>query len=31
MNLLTPSRWVSKHAPGEAQNSCLVEICKWEA
>ena len=31
MNLLTPSRWVSKNAPGEAQNSCLVEICKWEA
>jgi molybdopterin guanine dinucleotide-containing S/N-oxide reductase-like protein len=31
MNLLTPSRMVSKNAPGEAQNSCLVEICKWEA
>jgi trimethylamine-N-oxide reductase (cytochrome c) len=31
MNLLTPSRWVSKNAPGEANNSCLVEICKWEA
>ena len=31
MNLLTPSRWVSKNAPGEAQNSCLVEISKWEA
>jgi anaerobic selenocysteine-containing dehydrogenase len=31
MNLLTPSRWVSKNAPGEANNSCLVEISKWEA
>jgi len=31
MNLLTPSRWVSKNAPGMANNSCLVEICKWEA
>jgi len=31
MNLLTPSRWVSKNAPGMACNSCLVEICKWEA
>ena len=31
MNLLTPSRMVSKNAPGEANNSCLVEISKWEA
>ena len=31
MNLLTPSRLVSKNAPGMANNSCLVEICKWEA
>ena len=31
MNLLTPSRMVSKNAPGMANNSCLVEICKWEA
>ena len=31
MNLLTPSRMVSKNAPGEANNSCLVEIRKWEA
>jgi anaerobic selenocysteine-containing dehydrogenase len=31
INLLTPSRMVSKNAPGEANNSCLVEICKWEA
>lgn len=30
INLLTPSRMVSKNAPGEANNSCLVEICKWE-
>jgi anaerobic selenocysteine-containing dehydrogenase len=31
VNLLSPLRMVSKNAPGEAQNSCLVEICKWEA
>ena len=31
INLLTPSRMVSKNAPGMANNSCLVEICKWEA
>jgi molybdopterin guanine dinucleotide-containing S/N-oxide reductase-like protein len=31
VNLLTPGRFVSKNAPGEANNSCLVEICKWEA
>lgn len=30
MNLLTPSRLVSKNAPGMANNSCLVEVCKWE-
>lgn len=30
MNLLTPSRAVSKNAPGQAFNSCLVEITKWE-
>ena len=30
MNLLTPSRMVSKNAPGMANNSCLVEVCKWE-
>ena len=29
-NLLTPSRMVSKNAPGMANNSCLVEITKWE-
>ena len=31
MNLLTPMRMVSKNAPGEAQNSCLVEVAKWES
>jgi anaerobic selenocysteine-containing dehydrogenase len=31
INLLSPSRMVSKNAPGEAQNSCLVEVTKWEA
>jgi anaerobic selenocysteine-containing dehydrogenase len=31
INLLTPARMVSKNAPGEANNSCLVEVCKWEA
>ncbi len=31
VNLLTPSRMVSKHASGMANNSCLVEICRWEA
>jgi molybdopterin guanine dinucleotide-containing S/N-oxide reductase-like protein len=30
MNLLTPSRMVSKNAPGMANHSCLVEVCKWE-
>jgi len=30
MNLLTPSRLVSKNAPGMANNSCLVEVEKWE-
>jgi len=28
--LLTPSRMVSKNAPGMASNSCLIEISKWE-
>ena len=31
MNLLTPARWVAKMPPAMANNSCLVEICKWEA
>jgi trimethylamine-N-oxide reductase (cytochrome c) len=30
INLLTPSRMISKNAPGMAPNSCLVEIAKWE-
>jgi trimethylamine-N-oxide reductase (cytochrome c) len=30
VNILTPSRMVSKHAPGMAPNSCLIEIVKWE-
>ena len=30
MNLVAPSRMVSKHAPGMANNSCLVEICRCE-
>ncbi len=30
VNLLTPSRMVSRHAPGMAPNSCLIEIVKWE-
>jgi trimethylamine-N-oxide reductase (cytochrome c) len=29
MNLLTPSRLMSKNAPGMSPNSCLVEINKW--
>jgi len=30
VNLLTPSRMLSKNAPGMANNSCLIEISKWE-
>jgi len=30
VNLITPSRMLSKNAPGMAPNSCLVEITKWE-
>ena len=29
--LLTPGRMVSRHAPGMACNSCLIEIAKWAA
>jgi len=29
-NLLTPARMISKNAPGMANNSCLIEIEKWE-
>jgi anaerobic selenocysteine-containing dehydrogenase len=31
VNLLTPGRTVSKNVPGEANNSCLIDIAKWEA
>jgi hypothetical protein len=31
VDLLSPSPIVSKKVPGEAQNSRLVEIAKWEA
>jgi len=30
INLLTPARMISKNAPGMANNSCLIEIEKWE-
>jgi len=30
VNILTPSRVLSKNAPGMAPNSCLVEIAKWD-
>jgi trimethylamine-N-oxide reductase (cytochrome c) len=30
ISLLSPSRMLSKNAPGMAPNSCLVEIEKWE-
>lgn len=30
VNLLAPSKTVSKRVPGEANNSCLIEIEKWE-
>jgi anaerobic selenocysteine-containing dehydrogenase len=30
VNLLTPSRMVSKNVPGAAPNSCLVDVAKWE-
>jgi trimethylamine-N-oxide reductase (cytochrome c) len=31
VNLLTPSRMLSKNVPGMAPNSCLVEIARWQA
>jgi trimethylamine-N-oxide reductase (cytochrome c) len=31
VNLLTSSRMVSRHVPGMAPNSCLIEVRKWEA
>ncbi|MEE4358778.1 MAG: molybdopterin-dependent oxidoreductase [Desulfococcaceae bacterium] len=30
VNMLTPSRMVSKNAPGMTPNSCLIEIERWE-
>jgi len=30
VSLLTPSRMLSKNAPGMAPNSCLVELEKWD-
>ena len=30
INLLTPSRMMSKNVPGMAPNSCLIEIDRWE-
>jgi trimethylamine-N-oxide reductase (cytochrome c) len=30
INILAPARMVSKHASGMANNSCLVEICRFE-
>jgi trimethylamine-N-oxide reductase (cytochrome c) len=30
VNLLTPSRTMSKNTPGIAPKSCLVEVSKWE-
>jgi molybdopterin guanine dinucleotide-containing S/N-oxide reductase-like protein len=30
VNILAPSRMISKNAPGMANNSCLIEIEKWE-
>ncbi len=31
VNLLSPSRMMSKNVPGMAPNSCLIEIAKWES
>ena len=30
VNILTPSRMLSKHAPGMTPNSCLIDVAKWE-
>lgn len=30
VNMLTPSRMLSQHAPGMTPNSCLIEIATWE-
>jgi len=31
VNMLTPTKLMSKNAPGMAPNSCLIEIERWEA
>ncbi len=31
INLLTPHRFISKNACGQAPNSCLIEVEKWSA
>jgi trimethylamine-N-oxide reductase (cytochrome c) len=31
INILTPHRFISKNANGQAPNSCLIEVEKWEA
>jgi len=30
VNILAPARMISKNAPGMANNSCLIEVEKWE-
>ena len=30
VNMLTPSRMLSKHVPGMTPNSCLINVEKWE-
>jgi molybdopterin guanine dinucleotide-containing S/N-oxide reductase-like protein len=30
INLLTPDRYITKHSSGQAPNSCLVEVAKFE-
>ena len=30
VNILTPSRMLSKNVPGMVPNSCLIEIERWE-
>jgi anaerobic selenocysteine-containing dehydrogenase len=30
VNLLSSGKMISTNVPGMAQNSCLIEVCKWE-
>jgi trimethylamine-N-oxide reductase (cytochrome c) len=30
INIITPHRFISKNACGQAPNSCLIEIEKWK-